>query len=111
MKYHRPERVSDLIIEELNKILLKEMNVPPGTLLTITDAEVAKDLARAIIKVSVFPSEKAEGIFKTLEKRQGYFQFLLNRKLNIRPMPQIVFKLDRGPERAAGVEKKLLEEN
>lgn len=109
MKYHRPERVSDLIIEELNKIILKEVEVE-GTLITITDAEVAKDLSRAVVKFSVYPSEKSLEVLKVLEKKRSHFQYLLLRKMNIRPMPQISFKIDLGPEKAAVVEKRLLEE-
>lgn len=109
MRFHRPERVSDLIIEELNNILLREIEIP-DVLITITDAEVLKDLSIATIKVSVYPSEKSKEVIKILEKMRKKFQFLLNRKLNIRPMPQISFKLDKGPEKAAIIEKKLLEE-
>lgn len=110
MKFHRPERVSDLIIEELNKIILREIEVP-SVLITITDAEVIKDLSRAVVKFSVYPSEKSEEILKILEKKRNHFQYLLLRKMNIKPMPQISFKIDLGPEKAAIVEKKLLEEN
>ncbi len=73
---HRPERVSDLIIEELNKIILKEIEIPDA-LITITDVEVVKDLSRAVVKISVLPSEKAEEAVKILERRSRHFQFLL----------------------------------
>lgn len=110
MKTHRPERVSDLIIEEMNKLLLKEVEMPSGSLLTITDVEVAKDLSRAIIKISVYPSNYAKGILAVLEKKTAWFQRTLLRKMNIRPMPQISFEIDLGPEKAAIVEKIILEE-
>jgi ribosome-binding factor A len=93
----------------LNKLILREVEIP-GALITITEAEVAKDLSRAVIKVSAYPSEKGPEVFKVLEKVRGRLQFLLGRKMNIRPMPQIAFKLDLGPEKAAGVEKALLED-
>lgn len=109
MKLHRPERVSDLIIEELNKIILKEIEVA-GSLITITDVEVLKDLSQATVKISVYPSEKSLEILKILEKKRGHFQYLLLRKINIKPMPQISFKIDVGLEKAAIVEKRLLEE-
>lgn len=109
MKYHRPERVSDLIIEELNNIILREIEIP-DTLITITDAEVLKDLSRAVVKISVYPSEKSALVLKVLEKKRDHFQYLLLRKINIKPMPQIAFRLDKGPEKAAAVEKRLLEE-
>lgn len=108
---HRPERVSNLITVELGKILLEEVETPSGVLLTITSVEVSKDLEHANIKVSVYPSEQAEKLFKILQKKQGELQFILSRKLNIRPMPRILFQLDFGMEKAARVEKKLLEEN
>ncbi len=108
MKNYRPERISDLIIEELGKLLLKEIEVP-GTLITITDVDVIKDLRNATVKVSVYPTENSEKVFKILQKKQGEFQFLLGRKMNIRPMPQIRFIIDYGQEKAAQVEKRLLE--
>ena len=110
MKQHRPERVSALITEQLGKILLKEIEAPEGVLLTITDVEVSKDLEHANVKVSVYPSNQAEAMMKILEKKQGHFQFTLSRKLNIRPMPRIVFKFDVGLEKAALIEKRLLED-
>lgn len=106
---HRPERVSDLIIEELSNLILREIEVP-DVLITITDVEVLKDLSRAVVKISVLPSEKSELALKILEKNRSHLQYLLLRKMNIKPMPQIVFKIDRGLEKAAVVEKKLLEE-
>ncbi len=109
MRFHRPERVSDLVIEELNKLLLREIEIPDA-LITITDAEVLKDLSRAVVKISVLPSEKSGEVLKVLEKMRGHLQYLLLRKMNIRPMPQISFKLDLGPEKAAIIEKRLLEE-
>jgi len=107
MKYYRPQRVSSLIAVELNKILLKELETP-GIFLTITNVEVSRKLDYATVKISVWPSDKAEAILSLLQKRQHTLQNLLTRKLNIKPMPQIVFKIDRGPEKAAEVEKALM---
>lgn len=105
---HRPERVSDLIIEELNNLMLREIEVPDA-LVTITDVEVLKDLSRAVVKISVLPSEKSDLALKILEKNRSHLQYLLLRKMNIKPMPQIFFKIDRGLEKAAVIEKRLLE--
>ena len=104
---HRSERVGALITEELSKIILKEVETP-GTLLTITETDVSKDLTSAVVKFSAWPSEKSGEFLKILEKRRPYLQHLLLKKLNIKPMPQISFKIDRGPEKAAEVEKALL---
>jgi ribosome-binding factor A len=42
---------------------------------------------------------------KILKDEQGRMQFLLNRKMNIKPMPRINFLLDEGLEKAAAIEK------
>ncbi len=107
---HRPERVSSVLREELNTLLLRELETP-GALITVTGAEVSSDLAHAKIRVSVYPSEKAAEALATLERRRREFQHLLLRKMNIKPMPRISFVIDRGPEKAAAVEKSLLSDN
>lgn len=110
MRFHRPERVSKLIMEYLNELILRQVETP-GALATITDVAVSKDLDRAVVKVSVLPSEKGAEVLKILAKEQRELQFRLSRKLNIKPMPQIVFELDYGPQKAAGVEKALLSDD
>ncbi len=105
----RPLRVSKLIKEELSKIILRELEFP-GTLATITEVEVNKKLDTAKVLVSVIPSSLAANLVSRLAAGAGELQHLLLKKLNIKPMPRIYFELDRGPENAAIVEKRLLED-
>ena len=109
MKYHRPDRVSSLLQDQLNKLLLREIDIP-DVLITITEVHVSKDVTEAMVKVSVIPSEKGEEVLEILQKAKRGLQYKLVRMMNIKPTPHIDFKLDRGPEKAAGVEKALLEE-
>ncbi len=104
---HRPLRVSNLIRDELSNLLLREVETP-GALLTITEVDVDPKLDGAKVKVSVLPAGKALGALAELKRRRGELQHLLNHKLNIKPMPRIDFELDRGPEKAADIEKILL---
>ena len=106
---HRPERVANLIKEELSKIISRELEFS-GYLVTVIDVVVNKKLEQAIIKFSVLPSENSETAFKILEKNCGYLQHLLVRKINIKPMPKITFEIDRGPEKLAKIEKILIED-
>ena len=109
---HRPERASSLIMEELGKLILKEIEIP-GALATITEVNVTNDLLRAVVKVSVYPTEKSDAVKKALDQARGTLQHLLMKQMNIRPMPQIFFEIDYGQELAARIEKKLMksEEN
>jgi len=122
---HRPERVANLIKEELSKIISRELEFS-NCLVTITGVEIDKKLERAVVNFSVFspcqgcPSRQidecvegtprdAESVLKILDKNCGYLQYLLAKKINIKPMPKIVFKIDKGLEKAAEIEKLLLE--
>lgn len=106
---HRPERVSSLIREELSKLIERELEFP-DMLVTLTDVNIDKKLEGAKVGVTVFPSEKSAEAMKILADAQGEMQYKLNRILNIKPMPRIHFFADYGPENAARVEKKLLDE-
>ena len=109
MKLHRQQRVSKLIKEYLNELILRYSEFP-GALATITEVEVSPNLKTAKVKISVLPTEKSADVLKILSKRAGELQYLLNRKLNIRPMPRIEFVLDFGLEKAARIEKQLMNE-
>jgi ribosome-binding factor A len=105
----RTLRVGKLIREELGALILRELEFP-GAIATITEVEVSKKLDTARVRVSVIPSDAADDALATLREARGRLQYLLTRKLNIKPMPQIVFEIDERPEKAAGVEKILIEE-
>lgn len=108
MSYQRYQRVESLIKEELNKIILRELEFP-GILVTVTEVDVQRDLDYAVVNVSVLPGDKSGEVLKILNKNRKHLQHLLLRKVNIKPMPEIRFKIDYGPEKAAELEKKFLE--
>ncbi len=107
MRFFRSERVSKLIREELAKIILRELEFPDA-LVTITSVEVDKKLEHAKVNMSVIPSSEDEAALAVLVKATPHLQYLLMKKINIKPMPRIAFAIDRGPENAASVEKVLL---
>ncbi|MEK7114892.1 MAG: ribosome-binding factor A [Patescibacteria group bacterium] len=103
MKFHRSERVSSLIKEELNQIILRELEFD-GAVVTIIDAEVASDLETVMVKVGVYPSNKGPDVLVQLLKRRPHLQFLLLRKINIKPMPKLMFKLEQEIENKDNLE-------
>ncbi|MDO8516115.1 MAG: ribosome-binding factor A [bacterium] len=106
---HRPLRVGKLIREELARLIVRELEFP-GALVTITEVEVTKKLDTARVLVSVIPATEAPASLKTLSKAAPELQHLLLKKIQIKPMPHILFEIDHGPENAAIVEKRLLED-
>lgn len=93
MRFHRKERISSLIQKELNQIILRELEFKDA-LVTITAVEVSAKLEDAQVKISVFPAEKGPDALQGLIKKQKELQFLLSRKINIKPMPKLTFKLE-----------------
>lgn len=94
MRTFRNLRVADLIQEELGKIILREMEFPVSTLVTITEVEVLKDLSQAKIKLGVIPTNEAPKVLEILSSYRPLLQNLLLKKINIKPMPKIVFELE-----------------
>lgn len=107
MSQRRQEQLSELIQQELSQIILREMEVPEGSLVTITSVGVDKDYLTAKILLSIFPFKYSQRILGKLKKRAGYLQFLLNRKLGMRLVPKLFFELDQTEEKASEIEELL----
>lgn len=107
MSYQRYQRVTSLLQEQLNKVILREMEFA-GALVTVTEVQVQKDLDYADVYVSVIPNDREQEIFKMLVEKQKYLEHVLFKKINIKPMPVIRFVLDKGLSNAAEIEKAFL---
>ena len=90
---YRNLRVAELIKEELSRIFLKELDLAEGVFLTITQVEVDKKLLEAKVKLGILPYEKGPETFKYIESRKRKLQFLLSRKIEIKPMPTLKFEI------------------
>ena len=108
MKTFRKERITSLLREELSNIIIRELEFD-GALVTLTDVDVARDLEKATVWVGIIPSEKANPVLELLEKSKSHLQYLLLKKMNIRRVPRLSFKLDTSAESAARVEKGLMD--
>lgn len=108
MKHFRKERMESLVREELARMVAQELEFK-GMLVTVTSVEAHDDLDEAAVKISVLPSERAEDALKIARAFERRFHGFLIKKLSIRPVPHLRFVIDHGPEKAAEIEKKLIE--
>lgn len=109
MSQERAQRFNKLIKKELGKIIFNFLDAQPGVLVTITQVLTNPNLFTSDIYISVYPLNEAKEILDKLNRSIYRVQQLLNRKLEVRPVPKIIFKHDKNPEEAAQIEK-LLEE-
>jgi len=103
----RIEKVNAFIKKELGNIILKELDVFPGILLTVTRAECSPNLIDAKVFVSVIPEDKTDEVFALLKRSIFFLQQKLNKKLRIRPVPKIRFLKEAQTAQASKIEKLL----
>jgi ribosome-binding factor A len=106
--YKRNVRVSELVRNELAKLVLRDVELTGG-IITIMDVDVTEKLDYARVKVSVLPSAKSKEALGLLQNAAGRLQHDLLRKINIKPMPYLQFMIDDGVEAAAKLEKVFIE--
>jgi ribosome-binding factor A len=91
----RTARIGEAIREEISSILLQEINDPRIQFVSITRVEVSADLQHAKVYVSILGSDqKREEAFEGLKSARGYIQKKLGKKIRLRYMPEITFKMD-----------------
>lgn len=81
----------------------------PGILVTLTRVETSVNLSQSKVYVSVLPETKAEFVLRVLDHRIYTLQQLLNRRLNMRPMPKIRFIREMETVEAGKIEEVLEE--
>ncbi|NLC56865.1 MAG: 30S ribosome-binding factor RbfA [Armatimonadetes bacterium] len=100
----RQRRVAELIKAEVSQILQREVSDPRLGFVTVTDVEVTPDLRDARVFISVLGEpEQARESIAALQRAAKYIRGLLGRRVDLRVIPELTFKLDRSFERGARV--------
>jgi ribosome-binding factor A len=103
----RLERVRTAIREEVSAIL-RGFKDPRLGFVSITDVEVSKDARMAKVFVSVLGDEKAKkSSLKALESGTGFVRKELGARLQLRHVPEVIFRLDNSIERGARIQNLL----
>lgn len=102
----RPQRVGEQMKKEVSEILRLELKDPGLINLTsVTDVEVSRDLRYARIFVSIYDNKEAqEKVIKILNKAAGFIRSEIGKRIRLRHVPEIEFRLDRSIEYGAHIE-------
>lgn len=105
MAKYRQNRVNDAVKQEMAQILrdVKDPRIA-GALVSITGAEVTKDLKFAKIYFSVLGDDKNE-VLKALKNATGFFRSELAKRINLRITPELMFEYDGSIEYGANISK------
>ena len=111
MSQQRVLRINELIKEEMGKILLRELDLEKGILVTVTRVSTSPNLYNANVFVSVYPQEHEKKVVQGLRGQIYELQQFLNKRLRMRPVPKIAFVEETLVREAGDVEKRLAEIN
>lgn len=105
MASKRIRQINELLRHELAPLLLTELTLPAGTLVTITTIDTSPDLSYADITVSVHPESRQSKTVAVLEKQAGHLRHMLAEKLMLRKMPLLRFHPDTTIEHVAHIDE------
>ena len=104
----RTERLSDLIRDEISRLLLREIKDPRIGFVTITGVTVSPDARHARVFVSVLGDDSARAAtLQALQSASGFVQRSLFKNLGLRHSPAVAFHLDDSMERGERIERVL----
>lgn len=100
----RQERVNELLKIEISDIIRRTIKDPRLGFITVTDVEVSKDLRHAKVFVSVFGDEQAKkDSMAVLQSAAGYIRGEFGRRVRMKIIPEITFKIDTAVEHGARI--------
>lgn len=100
----RIKRINELFRQEVSKLLIKDVDFD-SAFVTITDVDTSPNLQQSKIRISVFPAEKSELVLDIISKNIFHLQKSLNKKLYMRPVPKMIFEIDKIEAHAQRIEE------
>ena len=101
----RTERMSDLMRDEVSRLIQRDLRDPRVGFVTVTGADVSPDLRNVRLYVSVLGDDaQRQATLKALNGARGFFQRALFRNLGLRHAPTIVFRHDDSIDRGQRIE-------
>jgi ribosome-binding factor A len=104
----RASRVSDLVKREVADLLMRRVKDPRVKAITVTGVDVSKDLRYAKVYFSLIGDEKDIRLAQAgLDSAKGFIKREIGLRLELKHVPDIVFKHDPSLEEGSRMEKLL----
>ncbi len=107
--YKRSQRVSDLLREEIAEIVKFKLKDPRLGFITVTGVDVTEDIRMASVYVSVLKDEEKKSTIEILNAAKSFIRSELSKRLRMKFIPTIEFRLDLSAEYGSKIEKLLKE--
>ncbi|MEF9920826.1 MAG: 30S ribosome-binding factor RbfA [Erysipelotrichaceae bacterium] len=91
----KKDKIEGIIQKNVSEIIQFSLKDPKIGFITITDVSVTGDLSLATIYVSFLGQQaRSEAGMKALERGKGYIRSELAKRMTIRKVPDLKFKID-----------------
>ncbi|HUC90927.1 MAG TPA: 30S ribosome-binding factor RbfA [Paenibacillus sp.] len=101
----RVGRVGEQIKKEISLIIQQELKDPRIGFITVTGVEVTSDLSQAKVYLSVLGSEEQkENTLAALARSKGFLRSELGKRIQLRHIPELIFKFDSSIEYGSRIE-------
>lgn len=112
MEATRKARLESLILEELSRLISRELKDPRVPPLTLSSVKLTQDAKQATILVLILGEQspnrdQMKNCLEGLMSAAGFLRRHLAKALTVKHIPSLVFKEDRGLENTIRVEELL----
>ncbi len=106
----RHERLEQDVKIALSDIIMNEVKEPSVTgLISVTDVKITPDQKYATVYVSIYGKTNKNKVVDALTKAKGFIKKELGRRVRMRNIPEITFKLDNSMEYGEHMDKVIKE--
>ncbi|MGB9715515.1 MAG: 30S ribosome-binding factor RbfA [Thermodesulfovibrionales bacterium] len=109
LPYKRSQRVSDLLRKEIADIIMNKLKDPRIGFTTVTGVDVTDDIKMARVFVSILKEEERNTSLEILNSAKKFVRSELSRRLRMKFIPTIEFRLDTSIEYGDRIERLLKE--
>lgn len=102
---YRKERLDELLRRELETIISYEMDDPRLENITVTEVDVARDLQMVRVYVGLLEGSQGErNVLEGLERARGYIRNQIAGRVQLRRLPDLVFRIDHSLQQGQRVD-------
>ena len=101
----KTDKIGGIIQKNVSEIIQFTLKDPKIGFITITDVKVTGDLSIATVYVSFLgKDERADAGMKALDRSRGFIRSELAKRMTMRKVPDLRFKVDHSLERGNHIE-------
>jgi ribosome-binding factor A len=100
----RQEQVQNRLVEEISGMLQRDLKDPRLGFITVTGADITRDLRHAKVYVSVLgDQEQQDEALAALRRAAGFIRGEFTRRAHLRVAPELTFHMDEAIDRGARI--------